>query len=97
MGKLAQIKPVCEFIDGAVRPVKAVIGRKNSLKTMMDLAISRVSDWSRLIVTVQNAEFSEAASYSGKIYRSDLGVVVVAHSGPGAAGIGLVEAGPLLR
>lgn len=108
LGKLAQIKPVCEFIDGAVRPVKAVIGRKNSLKTMMDLAISRVSDWSRLIVTVQNAEFSEdadyavdylrkAASYSGKIYRSDLGVVVGAHSGPGAAGIGLVEAGPLLR
>lgn len=108
LGKLAQIKPVCEFINGAVRPVKAVIGRKNSLKTMMDIAISRISDWSQLIVTVQNAEFSEdadyaidylrkAASFSGQIYRSDLGVVVGAHSGPGAAGIGLVEAGPLLR
>lgn len=108
LGKLAQIKPVCEFISGAVRPVKAVIGRKNSLKSMMDIAISRISDWSQLIVTVQNAEYMEdaeyavdylrkTASFSGKIYRSDLGVVVGAHSGPGAAGIGLVEAGPLLR
>lgn len=108
LGKLAQIKPVCEFIDGAVRPVKAVIGRKNSLKSMIDIAVSRVSDWSQLIVTVQNAEFMEdaeyaveylrkAASFSGKIYRSSLGVAVGAHSGPGAAGIGLIEAGPLLR
>ncbi|WP_085833901.1 DegV family protein [Clostridium merdae] len=108
LGKLAQIKPVCEFIEGAVRPVKAVIGRKSSLKTMMDIAASRISDWSQLIITVQNAEYMEDAeyaveylkkmtSYSGQIFRSDLGVVVGAHSGPGAAGIGLVQAGSLLR
>lgn len=107
LGKLAQIKPVCEFVEGAVRPVKAVIGRKSSLKTMMDIAASRISDWSQLIVTVQNAEYMEDAeyaveylkkmtSYSGQIFRSDLGVVVGAHSGPGAAGIGLVQAGSLL-
>lgn len=108
LGKLAQIKPVCEFIEGAVRPVKAVIGRKSSLKTMMDIAASRISDWSQLIITVQNAEYMEDAeyaveylkkmtSYTGQIFRSDLGVVVGAHSGPGAAGIGLVQAGSLLR
>ena len=107
LGKLAQIKPVCEFVEGAVLPVKAVIGRKSSLKAMMDIAASRISDWSQLIVTVQNAEYMEDAeyaveylkkmtSYSGQIFRSDLGVVVGAHSGPGAAGIGLVRAGSLL-
>ena len=102
LGKLIDIKPVCEFVDGVVRPIKAVRGRKNSLKTMVDVAVSRMVDINKLIIIIQNAECQEDASYiinylgestnyTGQIYKSDLGIIVGAHSGPGAIGIGFVE------
>lgn len=102
LGKLIDIKPVCEFVDGVVRPIKAVRGRKNSLKTMVDVAVSRMIDINKLIIIIQNAECQEDASYiinylgeltnyTGQIYRSDLGIIVGAHSGPGAIGIGFVR------
>ncbi|MEA4920420.1 MAG: DegV family protein [Clostridiaceae bacterium] len=101
LGKLTNIKPVCEFIDGVVHPVKAARGRKNSLKTMIDIAVSRISDIDKMIVIIQNAEYQEDANYitsylrettnyAGQIYKSDLGITVGAHSGPGAMGIGFV-------
>jgi DegV family protein with EDD domain len=101
LGKLINIKPVCEFVDGVVRPIKAVRGRKNSLKTMIDVAVSRMADINKLIIIIQNAEskedegyiinyLREIANYSGQIYRSNLGIIVGAHSGPGAIGIGFV-------
>ncbi|MGX8709146.1 MAG: DegV family protein [bacterium] len=102
VGKLVQIKPVCEFISGVVHPVKVVIGRKHSLKTMVDVAVSRITNINKMIITFQNAEFQEDIDYavhyfrkitnfSGPIYHSVLGAVVGAHSGPGAAGIGFIE------
>lgn len=101
LGKLINIKPVCEFVDGVVRPVKAVRGRKNSLKTMVDVAVSRIIDINKLIIIIQNAECQEDANYiinylreltnyTGHIFKSDLGIIVGAHSGPGAIGIGFV-------
>lgn len=101
VGKLVQIKPVCEFVEGVVRPVKAVIGRKNSLKTMIDTAIARIADIDKMVIILQNAEFEDDADYAidylkkatgfcGVFYTSQLGVIVGAHSGPGAAGIGFV-------
>jgi DegV family protein with EDD domain len=101
VGKLAQIKPICEFVNGVVRPTKAVIGRRSSLKKMMDIAISRMADMNKFIITIQNAGFQADADYAisylrktadftGPIYKSDLGIIVGAHSGPGAIGIGFV-------
>lgn len=102
LGKLINIKPVCEFADGVVRPIKAVRGRKNSLKTMIDVAVSRIIDINKLNIIIQNAECQEDAgfiinylrertNYSGQIYTGDLGIIVGAHSGPGTIGIGFVE------
>ena len=102
LGKLINIKPLCEFIDGEVHPIKAIIGRKKSLKSMIDVAISRIIDINKMIVIVQNAECKEDADYicnylrekinnSIQIYNSSLGITVGAHSGPGAIGIGFVE------
>lgn len=101
VGKLVQIKPVCEFVEGVVRPVKAVIGRKNSLKTMIDTAVLRITDIDKMIVMVQNAGFQDdidyaisylrkITGYAGSVHQSELGIIVGAHSGPGAAGIGFV-------
>jgi len=101
LGKLISIKPVCEFVDGVVLPIKAVIGRKYSLKAMIDVAVSRIIDVKKLIIIIQNAECQEDAgyiinylrertNYTGQIYKSDLGIIVGAHSGPGAIGIGFV-------
>ncbi len=102
LGKLINIKPVCEFADGVVLPVKAVSGREHSLKTMIDVAVSRMIDVNKLIIIIQCAECQEDAdyiihylrdltNYNGQIYQSDLGIIVGAHSGPGAIGIGFVE------
>lgn len=101
-GKLISIKPICEFVDGAVRPIKAVRGRKNSLRTMIDVAVSRFVDINKLLIIIQNADCEEDAdyiinylrektNYIGQIFKSDLGITVGAHSGPGAIGIGFVE------
>ena len=68
---------------------------------MMDIAISRIIDINKLIITIQSAGFEEdtdyaisylrkAANYTGPIYKSELGITVGAHSGPGAVGIGFV-------
>lgn len=102
LGRLINIKPICEFVDGAVLPIKAVRGRKNSLKTMIDVAVSRIMDINKLLIIIQNAEYPEDAdfiinylkektNYIGQIFKSDLGIIVGAHSGPGAIGIGFVE------
>lgn len=102
LGGLIHIKPVCEFVDGVVRPIKAVRGRKASLAAMANVAISRAGDFGKLILVIQNARFPQDAAFlldymrkktgfEGTIYKSDLGITVGAHSGPGAIGIGFVE------
>jgi len=102
MGKLINIKPVCEFINGEVHPIKAIIGRKKSLKAMIDIAVSRIIDINKMIIIIQNAKCQEDADYmckylrvkinnSCEIFNSNLGITVGAHSGPGAIGIGFVE------
>jgi DegV family protein with EDD domain len=102
IGKLANLKPLCEFIDGEVHPIKAIIGRKKSLKTMIDTAVSRITDINKTIIIIQNAEFQDDAEFmknyllektdrSCQIFHSNLGITVGAHSGPGAIGIGFVE------
>lgn len=102
LGKLIKIKPVCEFVDGVVLPIKAVRGRINSLKTMIDVAVSRIIDINKMLIIIQNAEchkdanyiinyLREITNYTGQIFKSDLGIIVGAHSGPGAIGIGFVE------
>lgn len=102
LGKLIDIKPLCEFTDGVVHPIKAVRGRKNSLKTMIDVAVSRIIDINKMIIIIQNAQcqedadyicnyLKEKANYHGQIFNSTLGITVGAHSGPGAIGIGFVE------
>lgn len=102
LGKLIDIKPICEFVDGVVRPIKAVRGRNHSLRAMIDTAVSRMIDMNKLIIIIQNARCREDAgyiikylrektNYTGQIYDGDLGSVVGAHSGPGAIGIGFVK------
>nr|WP_312576251.1 DegV family protein [Sedimentibacter sp.] len=102
LGKLINIKPLCEFINGEVHPIKAIIGRKKSLKAMIDVAVSRIIDINKMIIIVQHAECKEDMEYicdylrektnnSIQIYNSNLGITVGAHSGPGAIGIGFIE------
>jgi len=102
LGKLIDIKPVCEFVDGAVHPIKAIRGRKKSLNAMIDVAVSRITDINKMIIAIQNAQCQEDAdymcnylrektNYCCEIFKSNLGITVGAHSGPGAIGIGFVE------
>jgi DegV family protein with EDD domain len=102
IGQLVCIKPVCAFVGGVVKPVRAVPGRKKALKFMVDHAISKMEDPMSQVISVQNAMFPEDAQYildyfrsrtgySGEIFSSDLGIVVGSHSGPGAIGIGFVR------
>jgi len=102
LGKLLDIKPVCEFIDGTVHPIKAARGRKQSLRAIIDIAVARIADFNQTIICIQNAECREDAEYlynylqeksnsNCQIFNSSLGITVGAHSGPGALGIGFLE------
>lgn len=101
LGKLINIKPVCEFVDGIVHPIKPVRCRSKALITMVDEAVKRVKHTEDKLICVQHAlcqqdadflvtQLREKLSYTGPIYLSPVGAVVGAHSGPGAIGIGIV-------
>ncbi|MEL7568057.1 MAG: DegV family protein [Dehalobacterium sp.] len=101
MGHIMNIKPICEFADGVVRPVKSVRGRKKSLTTMVDYFISRIKRVSNPVICTQNALCEDeelfmvdylcsGLGYHGPVYRGMLGVIVGAHSGPGSIGLGFV-------
>ncbi|ATW24479.1 DegV family protein [Candidatus Formimonas warabiya] len=100
LGQVLNIKPVCEFVHGVVRPVKAVRGRKKSLIAMVNEVGTRLKQVSNPVICTQNALCAEEESFmiqylrsgldfDGPIYRGMLGAVVGAHSGPGSIGIGL--------
>jgi DegV family protein with EDD domain len=102
LGKLINIKPVCEFVDGIVHPIKPVRCRSKALLTMVDEAVKRISRTEDLIICVQHALCKQDADflvshlrdqldYTGPIYTSTVGAVVGAHSGPGAIGIGILQ------
>lgn len=101
MGKLIDIKPVCEFANGVVRPIKAVRGSKKALLAMVDECCSRIKQVKNPVICTQNALCEEDESmmieylrsrlgHDGPVYRGILGTVVGAHSGPGSIGIGYV-------
>jgi DegV family protein with EDD domain len=102
LGALINIKPVCEFVDGEVKVVKPIVGRKRSIRAMVDEAASRIKDFDRAIIVLQNANSNQDAEYMYnylkekakekiEVFRSGLGITVGAHSGPGSIGIGFLE------
>lgn len=102
LGKLINIKPISEFVEGEVKVIKPIIGRKKSLKAMIDIALSRIENIDRAIITIQNALAEKDKAYvydylktktsdKTKIITSSLGITVGAHSGPGTLGIGFLE------
>ncbi|MEA1960298.1 MAG: DegV family protein [Bacillota bacterium] len=103
LGNLIKIKPICEFINGTVHPIKAVRGRKKSLQIMADTALSRIKNVQNAIIVTQNALCEEDETFMidylryqlqdrcCDVFRSMVGTTVGAHSGPGAIGIGFVE------
>jgi len=69
---------------------------------MIDVAVSRMIDINKMIITIQNAECQEDAEYMRNylwektnnnclIFNSSLRITVGAHSGPCAIGIGFVQ------
>lgn len=102
LGKLVNIKPVCEFVNGVVHPIKPVRSRSKALLTLVDEAVKRIKGTEEAIICVQHAMCEEDAqflidqlrkklSYQGPIYKSSVGAVVGSHSGPTAIGIGIVQ------
>ncbi len=102
LGKLINIKPVCEFIDGVVHPIKPVRSRNKALHLLVEEAAQRVKDAEQAIICVQHALCPEDAdflinqlrsrlNYQGTIYQSTVGAVVGSHAGPSAIGIGIVQ------
>lgn len=102
LGKLINIKPVCEFVGGVVHPIKAVRCRKKALQLLVDEAVKHIKRTEDAIICVQHAlceedadflitQLRERLNFYGPIYKSPVGAVVGAHSGPGAIGIGIAE------
>jgi DegV family protein with EDD domain len=102
VGTLLKIKPISEFVDGVVKPIKAVRTRRKSLDKMVDIIADRIKDPKKVIISTRSAMFKEdedymveklreKLNYEGEIYSGMLGAVIGAHSGPGAIGIGFTE------
>ncbi len=102
LGKLINIKPVCEFADGVVHPLKAVRSRKKALLALVDEAAKRIKNAENAVICVQHAlceedadflmaELRDRLNFNGLIYQGPVGATVGAHSGPGAIGIGIIE------
>ena len=102
LGTLINVKPVCEFVNGVVKPIKAVRGRKRSLQRMVAEAVGRIKDPEKTIICTQQAIcdteeafmvdlLKERLGKETEIITGMLGTVVGAHSGPGSIGIGFVE------
>jgi len=101
LGNLVKVKPICEFVNGVVHPIKAVRGRKKALLQMANICSSRIEDVSNTILVAQHAICEEDKLFMidalkqklGKdahIYSSRVGTTVGSHSGPGAIGLGFV-------
>ncbi|MGM0641364.1 MAG: DegV family protein [Thermotogota bacterium] len=102
VGTLLKIKPISEFVDGVVKPIKAVRTRRRSLDKMVDIIADRVKDPKKIVLCTRSAMFEEdekymveklkdKLNYDGEINSGMLGAVIGAHSGPGAIGIGFTE------
>jgi len=102
VGTLLKIKPISEFVDGVVKPIKAVRTRRRSIDKMVDIIADRVKDPNKIVLCTRSAMFEEdenymieklkeKLNYTGEIYSGMLGAVIGAHSGPGAIGIGFTE------
>lgn len=102
LGVLVNIKPVCEFVDGEVKVIRPIMGRKRSIKAMVDEAAARIGDLNKTIIVLQNALAPKDAEYMYQylkektkekiqVFNNTLGITVGAHSGPGSIGIGFVE------
>lgn len=100
LGKMVSIKPVCEFINGAVHPIKPVRSRQKALQTLINEAVQRMTPVQNGVICVQHAlcqddadfltqQLRERLNYNRPIYQSPVGAVVGSHSGPMSIGIGI--------
>jgi len=102
LGKITNIKPISEFVEGEVKPIKATLGRKKSLRKLVDITVDRIDFNEDTVIVIENAVCSEEAEYIENylkkktkkeinVYHSILGITVGGHSGPGSIGIGFVK------
>lgn len=103
LGNLIKIKPVCEFVNGVVRPIKAARGRHKALQYLIDLCGERIKNVPDTVIVTQQAlcaddelfivnELRKILGEKANIFRSTVGISVGSHSGPGALGVGFLNA-----
>lgn len=101
LGNLVKIRPVCEFVNGVVHPIKAVRGRKRSLEYLINTCASRMKNVRNSVIITQQAlceedelfiikELKQKLGQDIHIFRSSVGTSVGSHSGPGAIGVGFI-------
>lgn len=102
LGNLIKIKPVCEFVNGVVHPIRAIRCRNKALEYMIDTCVSRINNISDTIIVTQHAicdkdelflveGLKQKLGQNVHIFRSRVGTSVGSHSGPGSIGIGFVS------
>lgn len=102
IGNLVKIRPVCEFVNGVVHPIKAVRGRKKSLDYLINTCVSRIKNIRDTVIITQDAiceddglfiikELKQRLGQDILIFQSNVGTSVGSHSGPGALGVGFIS------
>ena len=101
LGSLLQIKPIVHMIpDGTLQPEEKIRTFKKSLKRLIEIAkeANLTEDYQLSVMHIVNPEGAEAVFNELKeIYPNieltinDISLVVAAHGGPGAVGVGWVK------
>ncbi|MDD3365561.1 MAG: DegV family protein [Syntrophomonas sp.] len=102
LGNLVKIRPVCEFVNGVVHPIKAVRGRKKSLEYLINTCVNRIKNARDSVIITQHAlceddglfiikELKQKLGQDIHIFQSSVGTSVGSHSGPGSIGVGFVS------
>lgn len=99
LGTMLKLKPLLHVNDeGKLVPIGKVLGRKNSLKTMVSRMKENTNDWENKSVYISHGDCKEEVDYILECMKNEnitpkeinintIGAVIGAHSGPGTMAI----------
>ena len=105
IGDKLDIKPYLTVIDGKIELQKVIIGRKKSLKTLIDDTLSYIGDFKKQLIIISHANDMEAAKSLEEKFKKALpesevliisiGSVLGVHIGLGGIGVFALNQKPL--
>lgn len=104
IGDKLDLKPYLTVIDGKIELQKVVMGRKKSLKTLIDDTLAYVGDFKKQLIVISHADDMEAAKFleeklkkalpESEVIINSIGSVLGVHIGLGGIGVFALDQKP---